>query len=423
MKAVTSMVRHPSRTREILVNLNKIVVHKDEARPLVPKPVHISHTNKILVITTQYPREDAAYRNMFVHRRTKLYEKLGVGADVFSFCPRDYITEYEFEGVRVYEGDWDTLGSLLKATDYDMALIHFVEPGVMEALDACSREIQRCIWLHGAGAERWRRRSFEYTPQEIENRQNELDAADEELMEFNRAVYSDQRNHMVVVSNYLAALAAEDAGCEIANLHVIHNVIDGDLFAYQEKDPDTRKKVLSIRPYVGRKYANDLTVETILALSKESWFDEMTFTLFGDGAGFDELTEPLRSYSNVTLHKRFLTQPEIAEQHKLHGVMLIPTRHDTQGVAMGEAMASGLVPITNAVWAIPEFVDKDCAMLAPDEDVAALAEGIVSLYHDVGRFQELSVNAAERVRTQCGIEETIRKEIELFTGLRKSART
>jgi glycosyltransferase involved in cell wall biosynthesis len=35
----------------------------------------------------------------------------------------------------------------------------------------------------------------------------------------------------------------------------------------------------------------------------------------------------------------------------------VPSRTDTQGVSRDEAMSSGLVPVTNAVAAIPEFVD------------------------------------------------------------------
>jgi hypothetical protein len=43
-------------------------------------------------------------------------------------------------------------------------------------------------------------------------------------------------------------------------------------------------------------------------------------------------------------------------------------------------MSSGLVPVTNAVAAIPEFVDETCGMLAMEDDSVNLAKGIEQLY-------------------------------------------
>jgi len=416
LNAAGTMLRHPARFGEIGKNINRIVVLGEEGHPLLKEPMLIKHASTFLVISTQYPKEGEEYRNMFIHRHVKLYENYDVHADVFAYRHGNYLTEYEYEGVRVFEGDWGVLKELLKSTEYATALIYFVTPEMMEAVEECGRDMARFIWLEGAGAEGWRRRSFEFTQKEIQEQEVERDGADEEFMAFNRSIYSDRRNYFIPISRCMVEVATEDAGCEFANSQIIPNVIDGNLFDYEEKTPEMRKKFLSIRPYVGRKYGNDMMVETILELAEEPWFDECTFTLFGDGKDFDATTAPLHQFSNVTLHRRFLSQPEIVEQHKLHGIMLIPTRHDTQGVAMGEAMASGLVPITNAVWAIPEFADEECAVLAPADDVSFMVEGIKKLYHDSELFLKMSANAAERARFQCGINETIRKEIELITG-------
>jgi glycosyltransferase involved in cell wall biosynthesis len=413
-KAGVMIVQHPSRFSEIGRNMNRIVVLGEEHHPLLKEPMRVEHLDPFLVITTQYPKKGDEYRNMFIHRHVKLYEGYDVHADVFAFRHGNFLTEYEYEGVRVFEGDWEILKELLKGTEYMKALIFFATPEMIEALEDCAREIKRFIWLEGAGAEGWRRRSFEWTDEEIKAQEAERDKANEVLMAFNRSIYSDPRNFFIPISKCMVNVATEDAGCDLVDFQIIPNVIDGDLFEYQEKTPEMRKKILSIRPYVGRKYGNDMVVETILALSKETWFSECTFTLFGDGKDFDVTLSPLRQFSNVNVHQRFLSQPEIVEQHKLHGIMLIPTRHDTQGVAMGEAMASGLVPVTNAVWAIPEFADAECAVLADSDDVEQLAEGIRVLYNDPDRFQRMSVNASKRVREQCSADETIRKEIELI---------
>ncbi len=102
--------------------------------------------------------------------------------------------------------------------------------------------------------------------------------------------------------------------------------IDGDVFRYSEKDEDEREAYTIGKPYANRKYANDLTVSSILELSKRDIFNDLSFTLFGDGDLFEQTTAPLRSFANVTIERRFLSQAEIADVHKGFGVFLTPTR-------------------------------------------------------------------------------------------------
>ena len=182
------------------------------------------------------------------------------------------------------------------------------------------------------------------------------------------------------------------------------------------KNEEQRKKILSIRPYASRTYANDLSVETILQLSKKSWFNELEIKIIGDGLLFDETLEPLKKFENVKIERGFLTQEDIAKLHKHYGIFLVPSRMDTQGVSRDEAMSSGLVPITNEVAAIPEFVDESCGILAPSDDFLVMAEGIEKLYNKPEMFLQMSENAAKRVRTQTSPEYTIQKEIELIKG-------
>lgn len=195
---------------------------------------------------------------------------------------------------------------------------------------------------------------------------------------------------------------------------IIHNHIDSKQFPYVTKPVEQRTRVLSIRPYTSRTYANDLTVQAILDLSKRDFFKELHFTIIGDGPLFDELTLPLRSLENVDLQRRFLRHAEIAQLHRDHGILLSPTRMDSQGVTRDEAMSSGLVPVTTAVAAIPEFVDDDCGMVVAAEDAAAMADAVEKLYREPMLFQRLSAAAAQRVRSQSGIVQTIEREIALF---------
>ena len=138
--------------------------------------------------------------------------------------------------------------------------------------------------------------------------------------------------------------------------------------------------------------------------------------MIGDGALFEQTLAPLREFPNVYIEQRFLKQDEIAALHKEYGIFLCPTRMDAQGVSRDEAMASGLVPVTNAVTAIPEFADKTCGILAPGEDVEAMAQGIAMLFEQPEQFAAMSKAAANRVRYQSSTRTIIGVELDLFSN-------
>ncbi len=140
----------------------------------------------------------------------------------------------------------------------------------------------------------------------------------------------------------------------------------------------------------------------------------MEFRIIGDGELFEETLEPLRKFPNVIIERRFLLREEIAAVHKDYGVFLCPTRWDSQGVSRDEAMSSGLVPVTNAVGAVSEFVDEECGILAGAEDSSALAEGISFLYSNPDKFLLLSRRAADRVRAQSAGNLVIDAELSLI---------
>ena len=111
-----------------------------------------------------------------------------------------------------------------------------------------------------------------------------------------------------------------------------------------------------------------------------------------------------------------LKQAEIAAMHKEYGIFLTPTRMDAQGVSRDEAMASGLVPVTNAVTAIPEFVDESCGVLAPDNDYVIMAKGISDIYRNERIFFRKSIAAKIKVESISAKKVILKKELVLIKG-------
>lgn len=370
-----------------------------------------------LLITKDYPRYDDLYRYGFVHKRILGYAEAGCRVDVFRFSNAPLQFD-EFEGVDVVAGQAEHLRMLVEDGGYRTILVHAMDPLMWEHVKPLLEARRVVVWVHGAEIQPWFRRlsNFGSDPaaQDMARR-----ASGKRLAMWEDALRHPHPNLRVVfVSRYLAGQALCDLGIELprGQVHVIPNFVDGELFRYEPKDPGQRKRILSIRPFASHVYANDLTVEAIRLLSGESFFEELEFTIVGDGPLFDQTVEPLRAYPNVRLEKRFLSQAEIAALHREHGVFLVPSRMDSQGVSRDEAMASGLVPVTSRVAAIPEFVDDHCAFMADPEDAAGLAEGIAKLWADPGLFQRMSAAAAAHVRGISGKESTIGKELVLVHG-------
>jgi glycosyltransferase involved in cell wall biosynthesis len=115
---------------------------------------------------------------------------------------------------------------------------------------------------------------------------------------------------LVFVSNSAVDLMREDVGALIdeADVSVIPNPIDTDLFAYRAKSADERFAVLSIRPFDSPTYGNDMTVAAICSLAKRDGFGRMRFTIIGDGPLFEETLAPLAGLANVTIQRRFIDQ-------------------------------------------------------------------------------------------------------------------
>ncbi|KGG92185.1 hypothetical protein P245_12325 [Comamonas thiooxydans] len=368
-----------------------------------------------LILTNHYPSYEDLYRNGFVHSRVRAYREHGVRCDVFRLRPKEAVSFHEFEDVDVTTGSQEVLHKMLCSGQYKSVLVHFLDPAMWEVLQHHVDRIKVVVWVHGAEIQPWHRRDFN---NENEDQRTVAKMKSDKRMEFWRELLLEIPSNLklVFVSRSFAEDVMEDLGFRIpeGQYAIIHNPINTELFGYQEKPVEQRKKVLSIRPYASKVYANDLMVKAILQLSKKPFFYDLEFRLIGDGQLFEETLEPLRQFSNVYIEQRFLTQSEIALLHKEYGIFLCPSRMDTQGVSRDEAMSSGLVPITNSVAAIPEFVDESCGILAGAEDHLDLANGVCRLYENSDLFTVMSRNGAELIRKSRSARDIIAAEIYMF---------
>ncbi len=378
-------------------------------------PKKVIGQSEYLVLTNHYPAYDNIYRNAFIHSRVKNYQKKGLKPDIFKLRSGEKINYSEFEGVDIISGSKEALDRLLKSCNYKSILIHFFDKEMWNVIKHYKTDKDILIWVHGSEIQPWHRRTFNYSnDKEI----NKAKIDSQKRMKFWRPFLRNMptRTKLIFVSKYFAEEVIEDTKVDIkgTQYEIIHNPIDTEKFIFKPKGIEQRKKILSIRPYASMKYANDLSVKAVLSLSKTKIFDKLEFLFVGAGKLFEETLMPLRNFPNVEIREGFLNHDQISKLHKSYGVFLTPTRMDSQGVSRDEAMSSGLVPITNAVTAIPEFVDDNSGILVDGEDFEGMANGIIMLYENPEVFSNLSRNASLRVNNQSSTNIIIDRELELI---------
>lgn len=375
----------------------------------------MSERLRILVLTRSYPQQGDLYRYPFVHRRLLEYAARGQDIAVFRPATNSEAFTYTFDGVRCEVGGKSAFDSMCARHRPQVIAVHGFSEQMIGLLDIQLGHLPVCAWLHGSEIPDIARSKAlllsNFVQRDLELRQVEA------RCEFWRALVRDWPDflRLVLVSHHSLELARKDFDLPDQHVSVIPNPIDTDLFRYQTKDSDHRRRILMVRPFDHPAYGNDMAVRAILNLRSRAGFEELQFTIVGDGPHFDETTMPIRDLRNVRLHRSFLPQRDIAELHGKHGLFLVPTRLDTQGVSRDEAMSSGLVPITNRVAAVPEFVDDTCAALADPEDADGLAERLWEMVEQPSLLHSRSVAAAKRVRTQTAHRDIIGRELDLLT--------
>lgn len=371
----------------------------------------------VLVVTPDYPSTHNLYLCAFAHSRSRYYLDQGLRFQVASISEgRWYQTMYEHEGVSVFCGDYGSLKRLLSKKQYKVIITHFVDLPLFQIYDGYI-STEQLIFICHAPEVRFRVlgnvcRPYFTAPLIHSEISEEFDKREAYIKK-----YAEKDNvEWVFVSEWLMKTGTELNGTEFHNKRVINNLIDEKHFPYFEKKIEDRKKILIIRKFDNtRQHSIDQSILAILELSRRKFFDELTFEVYGDGNYWEELTAPIKQFSNVRLYRTFIPNKDIGEVFRNNGILLIPSRHDSQGVAMGEGASSGLVPVGSCVSAVPDFMNpEENNTLADPESPSELADIIERLFYNPDEFLEISKRMSKETQERCNSEKTVMEEVRLI---------
>lgn len=373
-----------------------------------------SSAPRVLVVVPDYPSDDNLYLAAFAHSRNRRYQQAGIDVQVAVIKSGKKIQEqYRIDDVPVFVGGPKDLKSLINRKQYRVIVVHFVERMHYDIFDGYITNERLIFICHGPEVifPLLPNVSRPYFSRPIES--PALDARKlQAVQKYARKDYVD----WVFVSQWLMEKSEEQMGVEFLNKHSIHNVVDESLFPYCEKSDEDRKNILMLRRFDSNRYHSvDIAVETVLALSRRPIFDDLQFEVVGDGPLFCDLTAPIKNFGNVSLRRAFVPNAEISKIHKRNGILLAPSRHDSQGVSSCEAASSGLVVVGSDVTCCGYFFDNDANhTLVDPEDPEALANVIERLYQNPEEYKAISKRMSGRIHQLCSSPETTEREIELI---------
>jgi glycosyltransferase involved in cell wall biosynthesis len=155
-----------------------------------------------------------------------------------------------------------------------------------------------------------------------------------------------------------------------------------------------RAPVILFAGKLGSEKAPDILLDAFLSLE-----DELAhLVIVGSGPMQEELKA--RAGNHPRAHfLGFQNQSRMPVVYRLGSIFVMPSRRDTWGLAVNEAMACGRpVIVSSKVGCAPDLVDHDNGAIVSPNDPAALRDAIDSLLSDADELRRLGRNSAERIK-------------------------
>ncbi|MGB9831455.1 MAG: glycosyltransferase family 4 protein, partial [Fervidicoccus fontis] len=154
---------------------------------------------------------------------------------------------------------------------------------------------------------------------------------------------------VVYVSRWMKSVTERYLHLSHPNSFIVPNPVDTDLFRVIIPIKDRPRNAIAVRS-MGYKYGLDIA---IIAFSKFPY----KLTIIGKGPLEHYLRSLAKKYnSNVEFNTEGVEHEKLPFIYNQYSLFVAPSRTEAQGVAMCEAMASGLPVVATRVGGIPEFV-------------------------------------------------------------------
>jgi glycosyltransferase involved in cell wall biosynthesis len=210
-------------------------------------------------------------------------------------------------------------------------------------------------------------------------------------------------NHRFVCISHDSAVYAAQQGIARRRLHVIHNGIDVDRFAYRGPEEKGYAIVVArLAPQKGIHYLLDAVPRIV------SQCPDFTLHIAGEGpcrAELEQQTDRLGIRERVQFLGEVHDVPERLAKARL---FLLPSLTEGISLTLLEAMARGLPVLTTLVGGNPEVVeDGQTGLLVPPGSVEALAQTIPTIWTSPQMCRRMGEQGRKRVREHFALKQML----------------
>lgn len=194
---------------------------------------------------------------------------------------------------------------------------------------------------------------------------------------------------------------------------VTHNPVDTGLFKL--KETKLNKTIL----FVGRldNFKGALvSLKAFESIYKEN--KDWQFTIIGDGEDYLPITQYLDLNPELKTRVHLLgqkTKVEISQQMQISDFLVFPSKHESFGLVITEALSCGLPVIVGNTTAPKEFVDKENGLLVHYNNVEEIAMAMQNLINSHSSYN--SMNIRNKIVTNFGFENFGKKMADIYDSI------
>ena len=201
--------------------------------------------------------------------------------------------------------------------------------------------------------------------------------------------------------DYLVDLKARED-----RIYIAPNAVDSNFFTRETQRYRQQKLVLKEKMgingcvilYVGRLIDEKGIPELLEAFTKLSGNKQVTLVIVGDGSQATEYHSYTQQHKlDNVVFAGFQPQSALPQYYGIADIFVFPTRSDTWGLVLNEAMAAGLpIVCSDAAGAAPDLVvNGENGYLVPVGDVEKLSEALQILVEDESLREKMGLHSQE----------------------------
>ncbi len=221
-------------------------------------------------------------------------------------------------------------------------------------------------------------------------------------------------NAVLTVSNHLKQEIV-DTNIHPKQINVTYNPVDTDLF--QLRKNQLNKTIL----FVGRldNFKGAFRCLQAFDLIQQNYSD-WKFTIVGEGEDYQAISSYLNDHPHLVTKLKLtgqISKAQIAQEMQVSDFLVFPSKHESFGLVVAEALSCGVPVIVGNTTAPKEFVNDKNGILVDYNNIPQLAKAMEQMIHNHSIYKASEIR--DEMITKFGFENFEKKLVNIYQSFLK----